>query len=138
MWLSFNALCACYDDIKEAIFVAKDGSDLQTIRLQRPGSPKNYLHMLTKWYADLNTPADLNFFPASSLAYAEHLHNKKDHDYGISKAYHQFNGSDYNRGESDSFYVHTLWKGRDPLAESGFTENALKFWNPYLRSISEE
>jgi exodeoxyribonuclease V gamma subunit len=103
-------------------------SCLQYLRVENAAEILGQL--LDLYWTGLHRP--LNFFPDSSLNYAESVAKDQTERQALSKAIGTWIGSDNSRGESEDDYYKTCFGGFDPFDDM-FKAVSLNIYRPLLK-----
>ncbi|MFN1833924.1 exodeoxyribonuclease V subunit gamma [Balneola sp. MJW-20] len=135
-WLKYLLVSVADPSVRSATFWYKESSSSAIKNIEHISEkPIESLERLVSWFKLLNSISDLNFFPESSKSYTKAVMSGKSEEKATEDAQLQYSGNSHVRGEQVDYHFRLLWKGRDPLTEAAFKDNAMKFWEPYFNSI---
>jgi exonuclease V gamma subunit len=138
-WLKHLLLLEAGEGIKQSIFLSKEDAEIETLTLSSAKITKNPLQELLKWFSQENNLLDkVAFFVESSKRYAGKYLEEEDKAVAVSAARSVWEDDQYTfSAESVDYFNHVIWRNKDPLAQNAFHENALLFWEPFLKAVSE-
>lgn len=134
-WLKHLMLLEQGIPIQKSVFVSKEKTEVTIHELHTNEIPDGILKDYLKWFlSEKPVLSKAVFFPESSKKYAEVYLDKQNEEAAIYKARNEWEPS-YNRTfvEANDYFNQLVWRYRDPLSTTAFRENALKFWQPFLK-----
>ncbi|MBD3615835.1 MAG: exodeoxyribonuclease V subunit gamma [Gracilimonas sp.] len=138
-WLKHLLLLEAGEDIEQSLFLSKEDVEIETLTLSSANITKNPLRELLQWFNRENELLDkVAFFVESSKKYAGKYLEDEDKADAVNAARSVWEDDQYTfSAESVDYFNHVIWRNKDPLAQNAFHENALLFWEPFLKAVSE-
>jgi len=143
-WLTHLALTAdSKSGVSKSALLAYDTSKakFEKLTLDFKDSSGNHLQDLVEWYKQAHSQKQaLMFFKDTSYECADRLLRREDPpEKALQKAQKKWTDMhSYGQPESEDPYVKTVFKDKNPIDDSGFAKNALRFWEPCLRELKED
>lgn len=139
-WLKHLFLLHRGYDVKRSLYLSKNGADIEKLEIRSSDIQSNLLSDYVQWFI-ANAPVlkKAAFFPQSSKAYAEAILKGKETEEALKKARAKWEINPHKSyAEEADYYNALLWRGYDPIKSKVFKENALQFWEPFLKVIQKE
>jgi exodeoxyribonuclease V gamma subunit len=145
LWLRHLLLClAAPDDVAKRSVLCTPKGTVKFEGMADADAATELARLLQAYWSGLTRP--LPFFPRTSFCYAQcrlfppnklaGAGEEAIRGNALDKAYGQWTGSDFNRGEGQNGYYHAVYRGTDPLDEE-FENLALELLGPMLRAIHD-
>lgn len=138
-WLKHLILMESGIPIQKSLFLSMEGNELEVLELHSKDIPEDTFSGYLRWFLSKEPmPVKASFFPATSKSYTQKWNEAKDKKSALNEARKTWEPSYKNTFvESNDYYNRVLWRNRDPLIRDDFHDNALKFWEPFLKACEE-
>ncbi|MGN8224050.1 exodeoxyribonuclease V subunit gamma [Gracilimonas sp. BCB1] len=139
-WLKHLLLLQSGYTLNRSLYISKDGSDTDILEIRSSEILSNPLSGYVRLFTSNNPVLHKSaFFPKSSKAFAEAILEGKDEEEAVKKARTKWEVTPHvSFAEEADYYNALLWRGYNPIESKVFKENALQFWEPFLKAQREE
>ncbi|WP_421774521.1 exodeoxyribonuclease V subunit gamma [Gracilimonas sp.] len=139
-WLKHLLLLQSGYNLNRSLYISKDGTDIEILEIRSSDIIKNPISDYVELFS-ANNPIlhQAAFFPQSSKAYAEAILDGKEQEEAVKKARAKWEVTPHIAyAEEADYYNALLWRAYDPIESQVFKDNALQFWEPFLKAQREE